>query len=70
VVSFLEKVEREIAKIAAAQNVDPWQPRLERVRGQVGDDGIERISTQMLFDFLEGFLNTVEEPGRAAVWRG
>jgi hypothetical protein len=55
VVSFLQKVEREIARIAAAQNADPWQLRLERVRGQVGDDGIERISTQTLFDHLEVF---------------
>jgi hypothetical protein len=29
--------------------------RLERVRGQIGDDGIERISTQTLFDHLEVF---------------
>jgi hypothetical protein len=26
---------------------------LERIRGQVGDDGIERTTTQLLFDFLE-----------------
>ena len=52
-VSFLEKVDREIARIAASQNVDPWQLRLERARGQIGDDGIERISTQTLFDHLE-----------------
>jgi hypothetical protein len=51
--SFLEKVERRIASIAAAQNVDPWRLRLERVRGQIGDDGVERISTQRLFDYLE-----------------
>ena len=35
------------------QNDDPWQLRLERVRGQVGDDGIERITTRLLFDVLE-----------------
>jgi hypothetical protein len=29
--------------------------RLERVRGQIGDSGIERISTQTLFDHLEVF---------------
>ena len=37
----------------ATQSVDPWCLRLERVRGKVGDDGIERISTQTLFDHLE-----------------
>ena len=36
-----------------ARNADPWRVRLERVRGQVGDDGVERISTQTLFDHLE-----------------
>jgi hypothetical protein len=35
--------------------VRPWQLRLERARGQIGDDGIERISTQTLFDYLEVF---------------
>jgi hypothetical protein len=28
-------------------------PPLERARGKVGDDGVERISTQSLFDLLE-----------------
>jgi len=37
---------------------DPWLVRLERVRGQVGDDGIERISTQTLFDHLEVLQNS------------
>ena len=37
----------------AAQPVDPWRLRLERVRGTTGFDGLERISTQMLLDILE-----------------
>ena len=32
---------------------DPWLAPLHRVRGKIGDDGIERISTQTLFDYLE-----------------
>ena len=36
-----------------ARNSDPWIVRLERLRGKVGDDGVERISTQALFDYLE-----------------
>ena len=52
-VSLLEKLKQEQAKIISA--TDPWQLRLERVRGRVGDDGIERISTQTLFDHLEVF---------------
>ncbi len=36
-----------------ARKVDPWRLRLERIQGKVGDDGIERISTQAVFDVLE-----------------
>jgi hypothetical protein len=36
-----------------ARNSDPWVVRLERLRGKVGDDGVERIATQALFDHLE-----------------
>jgi hypothetical protein len=37
----------------AARNADPWRLRLERLRGKIGDDGIERITTQTVFDILE-----------------
>jgi uncharacterized protein with PIN domain len=49
---FLGRLHEEREKHAAI-NGDPWQLRLERVRGRVGDDGIERVSTQTLFDHLE-----------------
>jgi hypothetical protein len=42
--SFIEKLKQ--VQALAATPVDPWRLRLERVRGKVGDDGIERISTQ------------------------
>lgn len=42
----------------AARKVDPWRLRLERVHGQIGDDGIERISTQTLFDHLEAIQHS------------
>ena len=41
------------AQAQLATPVDTWQLRLERVRGKIGDDGVERISTQTLFDHLE-----------------
>jgi hypothetical protein len=41
------------AAAEAAKPLDPWRLRLERVRGQTGFDGIERISTQALMDLLE-----------------
>jgi hypothetical protein len=37
----------------AARDADPWRLPLERAHGKIGDDGIERITTQLLFDILE-----------------
>jgi hypothetical protein len=37
----------------AARDADPWRLPLERVHGKIGDDGIERITTQLLLDILE-----------------
>ena len=52
--AWIDKLREAEAKLAA-QDADPWSLRLERVRGAVGDDGIERISTQTLFDHLDVF---------------
>src|SRR5262245_11291123 len=49
---FIKQLEQAKAQVQAA-TADPWHLRLERVRGKVGDDGIERVSTQAVFDFLE-----------------
>jgi hypothetical protein len=49
--SFLERMKASAAE--AAQPVDPWRLRLERVRGTTGFDGLERISSQSLMDLLE-----------------
>jgi hypothetical protein len=49
--SFLEKLRQEQARTVSPS--DLWRLRLERVRGQIGDDGIERITTQTLFDILD-----------------
>lgn len=38
---------------ALARNADPWLVRLEGIRGKVGDEGIERVATQVVFDMLE-----------------
>jgi hypothetical protein len=51
-VSFLERV-RAAQVEAVPQPVDPWHVRLERVRGKIGFDGAERISTQTLMDILQ-----------------
>lgn len=50
--SWLDKMKQAQAEMAA-RNADPWRLRLERLRGKIGDDGIERITTQSVFDILE-----------------
>jgi hypothetical protein len=50
--SFMTRLRAAQAELEA-RNSDPWRFPLERVRGQIGDDGIERLTTQMLFDILE-----------------
>lgn len=50
--AWVDKLHKVAAR-AVVEQIDPWQLRLERVRGKVGDDGIERVSTQTLFDHLE-----------------
>src|SRR6516165_3946191 len=53
VLLFRERME-EAAKSAAAEIVDPWRLRLERVRGKVDFfDNLERVSSQTLLDLLE-----------------
>ena len=49
---FLETLRQTQAQ-AVARRADPWVIRLERARGKVGDDGVERVTTQILFDILE-----------------
>jgi hypothetical protein len=49
--SFMARLDEATARME--RSVDPWALRLERVRGTVGDDGIERITTQNVFDILE-----------------
>ena len=51
-VSFLEKLRAAQAE-AVPQPADPWRLPLERLRGKISDDGIERIATQTVLDFLE-----------------
>jgi hypothetical protein len=41
------------AAAEAAQAIDPWRLRLQRVRGTVGFDNLERITSASLMDVLE-----------------
>jgi hypothetical protein len=51
-VPFVELLRRS-AMEAQKRPTYPWGERLQTVRGTVSRDGVERISTQALFDFLE-----------------
>jgi hypothetical protein len=33
--------------------VDPWRERLQKLKGKVWDDDVERIATQAVFDHLD-----------------
>lgn len=50
-VSLVERL--NAAKVRTTAPVDPWQFPLERLRGKIGDDGVERVATQAIFDALE-----------------
>jgi hypothetical protein len=49
--SFLEKLKE--ARTALESPADPWLAPLQRVRGKVEFDGMERVSSQSLLDMLE-----------------
>ena len=36
-----------------ARDADPWRAPLQRLKGRVDDDGVERITTQLVLDILE-----------------
>ena len=49
--SWLEMLHQAQARAATSYgSVDPWQLRLERVRGKADYDGLERVSSQTLLD--------------------
>ena len=64
--AYLTKLHEAEAEIAAP-NSDPWRLPLERVRGKAGDDGIERVTTQMLFDILDVPQRSREPGGPRAI---
>ena len=49
--SFFAKLQAAKARLAA-HDADPWRTPLQRLRGKVFDDGVERIATQAVLDFL------------------
>lgn len=50
--SFLGKLAAAKTE-ALARDADAWRLPLERLHGLIGDDGIERLTTQAVLDVLE-----------------
>jgi len=51
-IPFVEQIRQAQAELESRDS-DPWRRRLERLRGKIGDDGVERVSSQGVFDLLE-----------------
>jgi hypothetical protein len=51
--SFLRTLREGKGAILKAPPEDPWVPTLRKIKGRVGHDGVERISTTDVFDELE-----------------
>jgi hypothetical protein len=51
--SFLQKLLDAAAAVEKTTTHDAWEVTLRRLKGRVGSDGIERISTNDVFDTLE-----------------
>jgi hypothetical protein len=51
--SFLQKLEHARGEVVVRRHADPWHARLEKLRGEVGCDGVERITTQRVMYILE-----------------
>jgi len=49
--SVLERLREAVAELETP--ADPWLAPLERVRGKVEFDGLERVSSQSLLDMLD-----------------
>jgi hypothetical protein len=50
--SFLDRLRKAQAE-ALAQDADPWRGPLQGLRGEIGDDRVERVATQAVFDHLQ-----------------
>ena len=51
--ALLEKLRIAAIEAEAEQSADPWLSPLQRVRGKLEFDGLERVSSQTLLDMLE-----------------
>ncbi|CAO4157150.1 hypothetical protein DHODJN_25275 [Methylorubrum extorquens] len=50
---FCERLRLSAEALQSASASDSWEPVLRRLKGRIGQDGVERISTHDIFDILE-----------------
>src|ERR1700751_5695720 len=50
--SFVQTL-RHAADAVRTTKEDPWEPTLRKLKGRIGADGVERLSTAQIFDLLE-----------------
>jgi hypothetical protein len=51
--SFVQQLCDAAHSARRANAEDPWTPALRKIKGKIGQDGVERISTTDVFDILE-----------------
>jgi hypothetical protein len=51
--SFIQKLRETVHSAKASSKEDSWTPMLRKIKGKVGQDGVERIATADVFDILE-----------------
>ena len=51
--SFIQQLRDAAQWVKQAGKEDAWAPTLRKIKGKVGKDGVERISTTDVFDILE-----------------
>jgi hypothetical protein len=52
-ISFQARIRAAFEELNRAENEDPWLPTLRTLKGRVGAEGVERISTYDVFEALE-----------------
>jgi hypothetical protein len=50
---WVEKIRRAAEQARQQRTAHPWEAPIQRLRGKIGSDGVERISTQAVFDYLD-----------------
>ena len=56
--SFVQRLRDAAEAARQTSREDAWAPKLRKIRGKIGHDGVERVSTADVFDFLEVPMRT------------